>query len=113
MIGISAACVPCLKVLFEGVLKNLRSKIKSATAQTESSRGSYGLHRYARHISSDGMPHHPLGTFDDDNVWTGYQANSDFNTIIRSDGVHTLESSDRKAVIMKDESVSWETEPAP
>lgn len=106
MIGISAACVPCLKALSERVLKRIGVHISFGSQPTKIYRQhpSYGMKNYGSQQSRSSTANRPFSHLDG-GVWDGVHP---LNATINSPTGFTP-ASEKPGVIIKDVTSTWET----
>jgi len=105
-IGSIACCVPCLKALSEQLFKKMGVTLSSARGTTHKSgnSASYGLKNYGSQQSTASSARKPFNI--EDAVWDGTRPRTTVQVL--SPGEHSPPP-DGKNIIVRDESVYWES----
>jgi len=101
-VGVIACCAPCLKALWDQVLRRMGVDLTRTNTQQKSS-------RYGSRSAQNGVKLSSLSSRADTQVWEGEPAHESF-TDASAAGPYV--SPTEKDVIVKESCVSWESAPA-
>lgn len=101
-VGVIACCAPCLKSLWDQVLRRMGVDLTRTSTEQRSS-------RYGSRSAQNGVKLSSLSSRADAQVWEGRPAHESFAD---ASAAGPYDSPNEKDVIVKESCVSWESAPA-